>query len=135
VHRIGRTARAGKSGKAFTLACEDYVFGLEGMLKFIGQTIPYEIADESMLGEDLAPELGQGRFGGKRIGLGRKPLRKAAAPPRRQSSPKRPPREEAPGVATAPTPPAKKRRIRKHKPKPAATPQQIRPSGSEHQEV
>ncbi|MBF0475918.1 MAG: DEAD/DEAH box helicase [Deltaproteobacteria bacterium] len=135
VHRIGRTARAGKSGKAFTLACEDYIFGLEGMLKFIGQTIPYEIADESMLGEDLAPELGQGRFGGKRIGLGRKPLRKAAAPPRRQSSPKRPPREEAPGVATAPTPPAKKRRIRKHKPKPAATPQQIRPSGSEHQEV
>ncbi len=28
VHRIGRTARAGKSGKAITLACEDDVFNL-----------------------------------------------------------------------------------------------------------
>ena len=31
VHRAGRTARAGASGHAITLACEDYVEGLEAI--------------------------------------------------------------------------------------------------------
>src|SRR5665811_1493728 len=31
VHRIGRTARAGKSGKAISLADEDYVFSLDAV--------------------------------------------------------------------------------------------------------
>ncbi len=40
VHRIGRTARAGKSGVSVALACEQFVFGLEAIEKFIGSKIP-----------------------------------------------------------------------------------------------
>lgn len=52
VHRIGRTARAGKSGKAISLACEKYVLGLEGIEKYIGMKIPVVWADENLLAED-----------------------------------------------------------------------------------
>jgi ATP-dependent RNA helicase RhlB len=52
VHRIGRTARVGKSGKAIMLACERYVFGLEAIEKFIGMKIPVEPLDETLLLED-----------------------------------------------------------------------------------
>jgi len=40
VHRIGRTARAGKSGKAITLADEEFVYGLEAIEKYINMKIP-----------------------------------------------------------------------------------------------
>lgn len=40
VHRIGRTARAGKSGKAITLADEEFVYGLEAIEKYIKMKIP-----------------------------------------------------------------------------------------------
>jgi len=40
VHRIGRTARAGKSGKAITLADEEFVYGLEAIEKYIKYKIP-----------------------------------------------------------------------------------------------
>jgi ATP-dependent RNA helicase RhlB len=40
VHRIGRTARAGKSGKSITLADEEYVFNLEAVENFIQMKIP-----------------------------------------------------------------------------------------------
>jgi ATP-dependent RNA helicase RhlB len=48
VHRIGRTARVGKSGKAITLACEKYVYGLEAIEKFIDMKIPVQWADEEL---------------------------------------------------------------------------------------
>jgi ATP-dependent RNA helicase RhlB len=49
VHRIGRTARAGASGKAFSLACERYVYSLEAIHEYTGLSLPYEFADEPML--------------------------------------------------------------------------------------
>lgn len=42
VHRIGRTARAGAGGKAISLACEEYVYGLEAVEQYIGQKILVE---------------------------------------------------------------------------------------------
>ncbi len=40
VHRIGRTARAGKSGKSITFADEEYVFNLEAIESYIQMKIP-----------------------------------------------------------------------------------------------
>jgi len=48
VHRIGRTARAGKTGKAFTLASEQDVYELPGIERYIGKKIPSEIAIEEL---------------------------------------------------------------------------------------
>jgi ATP-dependent RNA helicase RhlB len=52
VHRIGRTARAGKSGKAVSLASEQDVYELPDIERFIGKKIPSFIADESFYGKD-----------------------------------------------------------------------------------
>ncbi|NOZ68969.1 MAG: DEAD/DEAH box helicase [Deferribacteres bacterium] len=40
VHRIGRTARAGASGRAINLACEEYVHSLADIEEYIRQKIP-----------------------------------------------------------------------------------------------
>jgi ATP-dependent RNA helicase RhlB len=52
VHRIGRTARAGKTGKAITLASEQDVYELADIEKYIGKKIPSEIAREDLYAED-----------------------------------------------------------------------------------
>jgi ATP-dependent RNA helicase RhlB len=48
VHRIGRTGRAGASGKAISLADEEYVYSLDDIEKYISRKIPVAWADESM---------------------------------------------------------------------------------------
>lgn len=52
VHRIGRTARAGRTGKAISFACERYVYGLPAIETFIGMKIPVVWASDDMYPED-----------------------------------------------------------------------------------
>ena len=52
VHRIGRTARAGKSGKAVTLASELDVYELPAIERYIGRKLPSEVAAEHLFAED-----------------------------------------------------------------------------------
>jgi ATP-dependent RNA helicase RhlB len=52
VHRIGRTARAGKSGKAVSLACEKHVCNLEPIEKLINMKIPAIFAEENLFMHD-----------------------------------------------------------------------------------
>jgi ATP-dependent RNA helicase RhlB len=52
VHRIGRTARAGKTGKAFTLASEQDVYELPAIERYIGKKIPSEVALPELHAED-----------------------------------------------------------------------------------
>jgi ATP-dependent RNA helicase RhlB len=57
VHRIGRTARAGKTGKAVTFACEKFVYGLEAIESFIKMKIPVEWADDEMFAKDESSDV------------------------------------------------------------------------------
>ncbi len=53
VHRIGRTARAGKGGLAISLACEQFVYGLAAIERYINVKIP--VGD--LQADDFAEEL------------------------------------------------------------------------------
>ncbi len=52
IHRIGRTARAGQSGRAILLACERYVFHLEPLEKMLGYKIPVVWPEDSLFSDD-----------------------------------------------------------------------------------
>ncbi len=70
VHRIGRTARAGKSGKAVTLACEKFVYSLPAIEEFIHMRIPVAPFDDSLLADDRSSGMhfGHGRDRGRDVG-------------------------------------------------------------------
>jgi ATP-dependent RNA helicase RhlB len=56
VHRIGRTARAGKRGKAFTLACDQYVYSLPSIEELLGDKVPAQVPYDEDFGADQTPE-------------------------------------------------------------------------------
>lgn len=70
VHRIGRTGRAGESGKAISFACERYAQNLTSIEEYIRHPIPVTQYDSTVLVDDVTPpkprvrrRSGQGRTG------------------------------------------------------------------------
>jgi ATP-dependent RNA helicase RhlB len=55
VHRIGRTARAGNTGKAISLAGEDTAGRLADIESFIGMKIPVQTADANLYAAEMSP--------------------------------------------------------------------------------
>ena len=73
VHRIGRTGRAGASGKAINMACEEYVYNLPAIEEYIGHSIPVTKYDPDALLTDIRAPRPSGRRrtrGGRRGGSG-----------------------------------------------------------------
>jgi ATP-dependent RNA helicase RhlB len=92
VHRIGRTARAGKSGRALTLACEDYVYHLEPLEQMLGYKLPVVWPEEGWYIADQA----------KSIPRGRAPRNKRGPKPRPASRGKRSPAPRKPAKKAKP---------------------------------
>ncbi|MDR2386136.1 MAG: DEAD/DEAH box helicase [Deltaproteobacteria bacterium] len=57
IHRIGRTARAGKTGKAISFACEEHVYHLEAIENLLGEKIPVVWPDEALFDKDRGGEV------------------------------------------------------------------------------
>jgi len=90
VHRIGRTARAGKTGVAYTLACDEYVLNLPAIESFIKRPVPFRHPRDEDFGIDKAEDFDfqtyrrreRSRKGSSRPGSGRRP-RSRPGPSRR----------------------------------------------------
>ena len=90
VHRIGRTARAGKTGKAVSFACEAYVFHLEPLEALLNDKIPVVWPEDDWFKEDKAGPVPRSRYSQDKA---RRPERKPRSPvPKRGERSDRPDR-------------------------------------------
>jgi ATP-dependent RNA helicase RhlB len=140
VHRIGRTARAGATGKAISLVDEASAFSLEAVERFIGLRIRVEWAEDAMFLPEIKPTAEERRRAAeareaRRAMHGGRPPRSGGparrAPGRPADSPRRdsPPPPERSG-STGASPDAAPRRPRRRRrgrrpgtaPGPAAAP-------------
>ena len=110
VHRIGRTGRAGLSGRAFTLATVEEDESLAAIEKLIGKPIPriqvegLDPVSLDVMGERPKPR-GRGRGPARGHGRGEeKPGPRDAAAPKRAARPRREPPAAARAEAPAATP-------------------------------
>lgn len=74
VHRVGRTARAGKTGRALSLACERYVFHLQPLEEMLGYKIPVVWPEDDWFVKDKCEPVSiaiKGRKGKTARGRGR----------------------------------------------------------------
>jgi len=95
VHRIGRTARAGKSGRALSLACERYVFHLKPLEELLEYQIPVVWPEDSWFEEDVAgpvPAERRAKRSPRSPGAKRARDRSRKSAPRRRHEPALPPR-------------------------------------------
>jgi len=124
VHRIGRTARAGASGKAISLADEACVLALPAIEELIGHKIPVEWA-----GDDLFVKPTWGSDASSSAAPRQRPARGKPPGPARPRRPTAAPRPSRPAPPARPAQPAaqegeakKKRRRRRKKPAGAGAP-------------
>jgi ATP-dependent RNA helicase RhlB len=129
VHRIGRTARAGASGKAISLVDEASAFSLDAVERFIGQRIRVEWAEDPLFVPEVKPTAEERRRAAEARDA-RRAVRGAPGP--RARGPRRPPppapplgaREGPVAVATGEAAGAARRRRRRRgrRPGPPRTP-------------
>jgi ATP-dependent RNA helicase RhlB len=93
VHRIGRTARAGRSGDAVSFACERYVFALPEIEAYIGRKLPTAKLDVATLPALERPVGGRRPEGSGREERGRRRDRggRGSRPHASRREPMRPP--------------------------------------------
>jgi ATP-dependent RNA helicase RhlB len=115
VHRIGRTARAGASGKAISLCCDEYATHLPYIEEFLGRKVHVCWAEDDLFLPDKGPEYRSNRRIRKPAGPeSKKPTRGRAASgtasPSARPARKKPGPAEPPATESADSPPAKARR-------------------------
>ncbi|MFH2220545.1 MAG: DEAD/DEAH box helicase [Pseudomonadota bacterium] len=118
IHRIGRTARAGKTGIAISLACEKYVYHLEPIEEMLNFKIPVIWPEDAWFVEDTS-----GPIPSARKDRGKKPARKRApGPAKKQLIPKKTARKPAEKPAEKPTEKPAEKPTEKPKEKPTEKP-------------
>jgi ATP-dependent RNA helicase RhlB len=129
IHRIGRTARAGKTGRALLLACEKHVFHLEPLEAMLGYKIPTIWPEDDWFVKDTST-----RVPGRRKGRGIRPSRPPGRRPKQRTTAPGKTRadshpgslfgfapESKPAAADGPKKKKKRRRRPKKRPTPASS--------------